>query len=105
MADVKQFVDAKISEKKVVMFSKTYCGFCAKAKRYLKMHIPDELSEEDYLVIEIENNPKCQAIQDYLLKKTGGRSVSRHANVACSLYNLNFGVLKLSLHFSYRYNI
>merc|ERR1711963_380358 len=77
MADVAAMVDAKIAGKKVMVFSKSTCPFCAKAKAVFKKYLGDLLTEEDYEVMEIESNPQCAAIQDYLLKKTGGRSVPR----------------------------
>ena len=70
---LQKFVDGKIAGKKVVMFSKTYCPFCTKAKGALANH---KLTDDEYEIIEIENNPDCQEIQDYLLSITGGRSVS-----------------------------
>ena len=66
-------MDAKIAGKRVVMFSKTHCPFCTKAKSALAKH---NLSDDEYEVLEIENHPDCQEIQDYLLSITGGRSVS-----------------------------
>ncbi|XP_013378772.1 glutaredoxin-1 [Lingula anatina] len=73
MADVKKMIDAKINSKKVVVYSKTYCPFCKKAKDVLKQYnIP-----EDIEIIEIEDNPDCSAIQDYLCQITGARSVPR----------------------------
>lgn len=59
-----------------MVFSKSYCPFCLKAKKVLANHLGQDLSEEDYEIMEIENNPDCDAIQDYLKKLTGGRSVS-----------------------------
>ena len=60
-----------------MVFSKSYCPFCLKAKQVLANHLGQDLSEEDYEIMEIENNPDCDAIQDYLKKLTGGRSVPR----------------------------
>ena len=76
MSNVKVLVDRKIAGKKVMVFSKSYCPFCTKAKKVLAKHLGQDLSEEDYEVMEIENNPDCDAIQDYLKQLTGGRSVS-----------------------------
>ena len=71
-------VDSKIAGRKVMVFSKTYCPFCSKAKKVLKKYLDDgTLSKDDYEVMEIEKHPDCQKIQDYLLSKTGGRSVPR----------------------------
>ncbi|KAJ8305012.1 hypothetical protein KUTeg_018595 [Tegillarca granosa] len=74
MADVKNLIDAKIAGKKVMVFSKTYCPFCTKAKKALANY---NLTGDEYEIMEIENDPNCQAIQDYLLDITGGRSVPR----------------------------
>merc|ERR1711944_308175 len=48
-----------------------FSPFCTKAKKAL-----DSVGAR-YKVIEIENRQDMAAIQDYLLKKTGGRSVPR----------------------------
>lgn len=73
MADAKAFVEKTINENKVVVFSKTYCPYCTKAKRALAVEI--DLSK--VLIIELENRPDCDAVQDALLQLTGGRSVPR----------------------------
>lgn len=70
-------IDAKIASKKVIVYSKSYCPFCTKAKKVFETYIQDgSLKRDDYEVIEIENDPKCSAIQDIMKKKTGGSSVS-----------------------------
>ena len=76
MSDVASTVEAKIAGKKVMVFSKTYCPFCKKAKAVLEKYLKDgTLSSDDYEVMEIENDPNMDKIQDYMKKKTGGRSV------------------------------
>ncbi|KAL4228294.1 Glutaredoxin [Mactra antiquata] len=78
MGDVKQMVDRKIKEKKVMVFSKSYCPYCTKAKKALKVYVDDgTLKEEDYDVMEIENNKDCDAIQRHLKTLTGATSVPR----------------------------
>lgn len=77
MADIKVLVDTKIAGKKVMVFSKSYCPYCKKAKQVLSKHVGQDLAAEDYEVMEIENHPNCDAIQDYLQKLTGARSVPR----------------------------
>ncbi|GFN80644.1 glutaredoxin [Plakobranchus ocellatus] len=78
MPEVKQLVDSKIAGKKVMVFSKSTCPFCTKAKKVFNKYISDKiLSEDDYEVLEIERLQDCSDIQDYLLKLTGGRSVPR----------------------------
>ena len=76
MSDVKVLVDTKIAGKKVMVFSKSYCPFCAKAKKALQKHVGTDLKPEDYEIMEIENDPRCSKIQDYLRKLTGGSSVN-----------------------------
>jgi len=68
---VQAFVDGEIAGNEVVLFSKTFCPFCTKAKKAL-----DSIGAT-YKVIEIENRKDMNEMQDYLLKKTGGRSVPR----------------------------
>ena len=81
MGDVKKLVDAKIAGKKVMVFSKSYCPYCAMAKRALQKYLGKELSPDDYEVMEIEKMPNCNVIQNYLRKITGGSSVSIIKNV------------------------
>ena len=71
----KQFVEMKIHGKKVVVFSKTYCPYCTKAKKAIRPHIGKDLKADEYEVIEIEGRPDCSSIQDYLRKITGASSV------------------------------
>jgi len=77
MGKIEDAVDAKIASKKVMMFSKSGCPFCTKAKAIFKKYLGDLLKNEDYEVEEIDRSSDCEAIQKYMLKKTGGRSVPR----------------------------
>ncbi|KAL8443236.1 hypothetical protein Emag_006023 [Eimeria magna] len=70
--EVPQWADRLISEHKVTVFSKTYCPYCQAAIAALK-----SINAPDMHVEQIEDNPHCGAIQDYMLKKTGARSVPR----------------------------
>merc|ERR1712078_187539 len=65
------FVDEAIAANKVVVFSKTTCPFCTKAKSALRS------IGAEFEVYEIERRPDCSEIQDYLREKTGARSVPR----------------------------
>jgi glutaredoxin 3 len=66
-----------VQGKKVMVFSKTYCPFCTKAKAVFKKLLEEgTLSTEDYEVMEIENRKDCDAIQTYLRSITGASSVS-----------------------------
>ncbi|KAL1933473.1 hypothetical protein VTP01DRAFT_7563 [Rhizomucor pusillus] len=69
MADVEQFVEKLINENKIVVFSKSYCPYCRRAKQLLQ-----QLGEKFY-VIELDEVDNGAAIQDYLAKKTGQRTV------------------------------
>jgi len=68
---VKDIVDQAISANKVMMFSKTFCPFCTKAKDALKS------VGASFEVMELENRSDMAAIQDYLKELTGARSVPR----------------------------
>lgn len=72
-AMVKEIVDRAIAENAVMVFSKSYCPFCTKAKRALDTVLP----KGKYTVMELDTRSDCGAIQDYLLDITGGRSVPR----------------------------
>ena len=73
MAGAKEIVDKAIAENRVMVFSKSYCPFCIKAKRAMESVFPrDKIG-----VMELEQRSDCAAIQDYLLSITGGRSVPR----------------------------
>merc|ERR1739845_192682 len=66
-----QEIDDFIANNKIAVISKSYCPHCTKAKRALNA------AKANYKVLEIENRADCQKIQDYMLKKTKGRSVPR----------------------------
>ncbi|KAJ6215895.1 hypothetical protein RDWZM_010395 [Blomia tropicalis] len=76
MADpeVKRKIDDLIKSKKVVVISKTYCPYCKKAKSALENY---NLSNSDYYVWEIENEPNVSEIQNYLKSLTGASTVPR----------------------------
>eukprot|EP00195_Chlamydomonas_chlamydogama_P013002 CAMPEP_0202901172 /NCGR_PEP_ID=MMETSP1392-20130828/13764_1 /ASSEMBLY_ACC=CAM_ASM_000868 /TAXON_ID=225041 /ORGANISM="Chlamydomonas chlamydogama, Strain SAG 11-48b" /LENGTH=138 /DNA_ID=CAMNT_0049587689 /DNA_START=47 /DNA_END=463 /DNA_ORIENTATION=+ len=69
----KQLVDETLKQHKVVVFSKSYCPYCAKAKSALG----GLLRSDQFYAIEIENRADCGEIQDYLQSLTGARSVPR----------------------------
>ena len=76
MPSAKTLVDTKIAGKKVVVFSKTTCGFCMTTKSLLKQY---KLSADELEIIEINEAPynaNMNAIQDYLRSLTGARTVS-----------------------------
>ncbi|TPX69224.1 hypothetical protein SpCBS45565_g02552 [Spizellomyces sp. 'palustris'] len=69
MSASKELVENAIKENKVVVFSKSYCPYCKKAKKLL-----DSLGVK-YALFELDERPDGQAIQEYLKEKTGQRTV------------------------------
>lgn len=77
-SSVQTLIDTKIKGKKVMVFSKSYCPYCSKAKTVFQDLVSKgQLSTEDYEVMEIEDDPNCNAIQKYLGTLTGASSVPR----------------------------
>ena len=64
-------IDNFIKNNKVAIISKSYCPYCTTAKKAF-----DSIGQK-YEVLEIEDREDCQAIQDYMMKVTGARSVPR----------------------------
>lgn len=60
-----------IAGNKVMVFSKSYCPFCKKAKTALNQFT------SHYGVLELDSDSEGDAIQDIMLTMTGGRSVPR----------------------------
>lgn len=76
MSAGKKIVDVKIAEKKIMVFSKSYCPYCKKAKNVLSEYMDKKPTLKDlYEVMEIENHPDCASIQEYLKQITGAQSV------------------------------
>ncbi|CDJ59662.1 glutaredoxin, putative [Eimeria maxima] len=71
-SEVPKWVDDLVDGHKIMVFSKSYCPYCQRAISALS-----SLNVSDMHVEQIENNPFCDAIQDYLKTKTGARSVPR----------------------------
>ncbi|KAK4047972.1 Glutaredoxin [Microbotryomycetes sp. JL221] len=66
---VKAAVNEKISGQKVVVFSKSYCPYCKKAKSLF-----DSLNQE-YEAIELDQMEEGSDWQAYLAELTGQRTV------------------------------
>lgn len=66
----KAYVELQIKDNKVVVFSKTYCPFCKKAKEALS-----STGLKDYALVELDERDDGDEIQDILKGITGGRSV------------------------------
>ena len=95
MSKVKE-INEKIRENKVVVYSKTYCPFCTKAKSALK-----DAGLKDFVLIEQDEKDwkdDAAAIQDALQEITGARSVGLFGLNLC-LYDhvVSFAVYKLIL--------
>ncbi len=69
------FVDAKLLQRKVLMFSKTYSPECKQIKALLSDY---KMSSQDFEIIEIEKRQDCSQIEDYFqtLCLTDSRAVS-----------------------------
>lgn len=66
-------VTKALQDNLVMVFSKSYCPHCVRAKRVLDV----ELGKSKYVVMELENRSDCADIQDYLRQVTGARTVPR----------------------------
>ncbi|CAO3659762.1 unnamed protein product [Umbelopsis vinacea] len=68
MAAIEQKVEEIIANNKVAVFSKSYCPYCRRAKETLK-------ALTEFFVIELDQVEDGDAIQEYLARKTGQRTV------------------------------
>ncbi|KAF9096693.1 hypothetical protein BGX29_007285 [Mortierella sp. GBA35] len=68
-AALKTKIDKVIAENAVVVFSKTYCPYCTKAKNLLAQH------GVKAFIVELDNEEDGSAIQAYLQELTGQRTV------------------------------
>ncbi|KAF9654154.1 glutaredoxin [Thelephora ganbajun] len=69
----KQTVEDAIAGNKIVIFSKSYCPYCRKAKNLLTSdfaHLKDQI-----YIKELDQSPDGREIQDYLQEKTGQSTV------------------------------
>ena len=75
MAGAKPYVDAKILQRKVLLFSKTYSPECKMVKSVMDQY---EMSAQDFEIIEIERRQDCNQIENYFqtICLTNSRAVS-----------------------------
>ncbi|GAA97367.1 hypothetical protein E5Q_04045 [Mixia osmundae IAM 14324] len=73
MASPQSIVDDAIASHHVVVFSKSWCPFCKRAKGTLSSL--DVKEEQKPYIIELDEHDKGSEIQDYLAEKSGQRSV------------------------------
>ncbi|XP_077485800.1 uncharacterized protein LOC144096785 isoform X2 [Amblyomma americanum] len=71
MSAATDFIEQTLEKNPVVIFSKSYCPFCHKAKRVF-----DEL-QVPYLAVELDGRADGGDIQEVLKQKTGARTVPR----------------------------
>ena len=64
-----QRVEDKIEGEKVIVFSKSWCPYCAKVKQLLQKQ------KIDFTVVELDLNPAGEEIQKLLAEHTGQRTV------------------------------
>ncbi|CEG67705.1 Putative Glutaredoxin [Rhizopus microsporus] len=69
MTKAQDIVEEIIKTNKIVVFSKTYCPYCRRAKEVLKQH------GVQFFVMELDVEELGSAIQQYLQEKTGQRTV------------------------------
>ncbi|GLC34928.1 hypothetical protein PLESTB_001179100 [Pleodorina starrii] len=72
-AEALQEINAAVSANKVMVYSKSYCPYCVKAKNALNQFI----KPSQYTVVELDQRSDTDVMQDALLEVTGGRSVPR----------------------------
>lgn len=90
MSDKVEFIKAQVKDNKVVVYSKTHCPFCKKAKDALKA-----AGLKDYLLVELDERDDGDEFQDALLKITEGRSVSFKTFVLLRFYELKKYIVKI----------
>ncbi|GAU98139.1 hypothetical protein RvY_09320 [Ramazzottius varieornatus] len=77
MEQVKKMISEKLREKKVVVYSKSYCPYCKKAKNVLgKYPIKDDQIEITELDLMADQD-QAHLIQEYMKSLTGASTVPR----------------------------
>ncbi|KAH8111855.1 thioredoxin-like protein [Phellopilus nigrolimitatus] len=71
MVDVKTLVNSTIANNRIVVFSKSYCPYCAKAKTLLQ----SKYGGVSATILELDQRGDGAEIQSYLLEKTEQRTV------------------------------
>ncbi|WVQ69039.1 glutaredoxin [Kwoniella sp. B9012] len=88
-AEIKQLVDKTIKENKAVVFSKSYCPYCKRAKSYLGE------DTSDIAILELDERDDGSAIQAYL-KELNGQSTVPHVYLNQEFIGGSSDLLKLS---------
>ncbi|KAH9964257.1 glutaredoxin [Russula dissimulans] len=71
MSSPKEIVDNAVAGNTVVVFSKSWCPYCKRAKELLAKDYHDLQTA----IFELDQRDDGSDIQDYLLEKTGQRTV------------------------------
>ncbi|KAK8846783.1 glutaredoxin [Kwoniella newhampshirensis] len=87
--EVKSLVDKTIADNKVVVFSKSYCPYCKKAKSYLAE------DTSDIAILELDERDDGSAIQAYL-KELNGQGTVPHVYINKEFIGGSSDLLKLS---------
>ncbi|KAK9808926.1 hypothetical protein WJX72_006484 [[Myrmecia] bisecta] len=66
-------IDSFVRDNQIAVVSKSFCPFCKKAKLLLDA----EAGPGQYAVMEIDERPDTEELQQYLEQITGARSVPR----------------------------
>ena len=67
--DIWEAIEKRMKENKVLVFSKSFCPYCAKVKNLFQLH------GIDYALVELDQNSEGEEIQKVLIEKTGQRTV------------------------------
>ena len=70
-AEVRALIEDAVAGNKIMVFSKTTCGFCRK----VKMAVSNQGYEDKLSVLELDQRPDGADIQAALLELTGQRTV------------------------------
>ncbi|KAI0031244.1 glutaredoxin [Vararia minispora EC-137] len=68
---VKDRVDSAIANNKVIIFSKSWCPYCRRAKSIMN----ENYKETPIEIIELDEDPEGAQIQSYLTELTGQSTV------------------------------
>ncbi|KAI8056180.1 thioredoxin-like protein [Syncephalis plumigaleata] len=75
MSSVQALVKDYINEHEVMVFSKTYCPYCSRAKQILQKMIAELGLTVKLFVLELDVEPNGAEIQNALLEISGQRTV------------------------------
>ncbi len=74
--NVSEYINYLIKNNEVVIFSKSYCPYCLKAKKIISEY-KNKINKLKIIELDKLDNYKMNKIQDYLYKITGSRTVPK----------------------------